>query len=375
MPENFYLAAMQGCNHMGGAMLRQLMDRFESAMIVWMMDEGTLREAKILPEKALQSFLAVREERPYLPEELHDACTKQGIKICTMYEAEYPPLLKEIHNPPVVLFYKGQLQNDRPRVAMVGARKATAYGRAAAEKIGAELAAAGISVVSGAAAGIDACSHKGALLKGTTEAVLGCGVDIAYPQSNRKLLAEIAEKGAVISEYLPGTPPQACNFPARNRIISGMSQGTAVIEAARRSGSLITAEMALSEDRDVFALPGSVFSPMSLGCHHLIQQGAQLIIDSCDIINEYTDYRKTTECKENQENNNDKQISHVIITETEKRILNVLQMDVPLSIDEIICRVQGERVDHVAFVLLQLEFKGLVQADSLQRYVRRRNMY
>ena len=171
----------------------------------------------------------------------------------------------------------------------------------------------------------------------------------------------------MLSEYLPGTRPLAGNFPARNRIISGMCLGTIVVEAAKRSGSLITAEMAVSEGRDVFAVPGSIFSPASTGCHRLIQQGAKLVIDSHDIIEEYPEFAKKRNKKKNIDEKNK---THAIITETEERILQVLQFDEPLSIDEVIYRLHGGDVANAAFVLLQLEFKGLVRSDDLHRYVR-----
>ncbi len=365
--ENFYLAALQGCNQIGGALLRSLAEHFGSGQAVWQAGEQELRGSGILPQPVLETLTAVRRKSADLPRLLQEECRRKKIELCSWREEAYPPLLKAIHNPPAVLFYRGRLQNDKPRLAVVGSRRVTAYGRVVAEELSASLAAAGFSVVSGAAFGADACSHQGALTRGATEAVLGCGVDVAYPPANQQLLAEIAEKGAVISEYLPGTPAKAGNFPARNRIISGMCLGTVVVEAASRSGSLITAEMALNEGRDVFAVPGSIFSPVSRGCNQLIQQGAKLVIDSRDIIDEYSNFVKKTA---NKQNNDEKNKTHAIITETEERILEVLTLDEPLSIDEVIYRLHGSNTANAAFVLLQLEFKGLVRSDDLHRYVR-----
>ncbi len=365
--ERFYLGAIQGCNNIGGAVIRRLLEYFGTGEATWAAKAGELEASGILRDSVLEQFLYIRGARPDLPEKLQEECKRKNIHLCVRSDEEYPELLQEISNPPEVLFYRGTLQNHLPRIAMVGARKVSAYGKTVALQLGGSLARAGFSVVSGAAIGVDTCSHSGAVQKGATEAVLGCGVDVVYPRENKKLLEEIAEKGAVISEYLPGTPAVACNFPARNRIISGMSLGTVVVEAAQRSGSLITAEMALSEGRDVFAVPGSVFSNVSRGCHKLIQQGAKLIVDSNDIIEEYPQFAKK---QANGKNNDEKNKTHAIITEIEKRILQILTPEEPLSIDEVIYRLHGTAVPNAAFVLLQLEMKGLARSDDLRRYVR-----
>lgn len=365
--ERFYLGALQGCSNIGGAIIRRLVQHFGTGKSVWQSRSGELAESGILRDSVLEQFLYIRGKRHNLPERLQEECEEKSIRLCIRSDREYPELLQEIANPPEVLFYRGSLQNHLPRIAMVGSRKVSAYGKAVALQLGASLAGAGFSVVSGAAIGVDTCSHTGAIQKGTTEAVLGCGVDVAYPRENKKLLEEIAEKGAVISEYLPGTPAVGGNFPARNRIISGMSLGTVVVEAAQRSGSLITAEMALSEGRDVFAVPGSVFSNVSRGCHKLIQQGAKLIVDSNDIIDEYPQFAKKFV---KEKNNDEKNKTHAIISEIEKRILQILTPEEPLSIDEVIYRLHGTAVPNAAFILLQLEMKGLARSDDLRRYVR-----
>ena len=216
----------------------------------------------------------------------------------------------------------------------------------------------GFVVESGAARGIDTASHKGALQAGATVAVLGCGVDVAYPRENARLLAEIAEKGAVISEYAPGTAPLAAFFPARNRIISGVAHGTIVVEAAERSGSLITAEFALSEGRDVFAVPGSIYSATSRGCHRLIQQGARLVVSAADVAAEYEDGAPRTSASPPQE-----------LTEEEAAVYALLSREAALSLDELICRLQGKAAN-VAFLLLGLRVKGLVEETPMRTYIR-----
>lgn len=367
--EKFYLGALQGCSQIGGAHIRRLVDYFGSGEAVWRAQEAAVTASGILPEMAREGLFAARREQPDLPASLQEECSRKGIKVCSMADSEYPELLKEIHNPPMVLFYRGSLR-QRPRIAMVGARKVSAYGRAVAEQLASALAVVGFSVVSGAALGVDSCSHRGALKRGVTEAVLGCGTDVVYPRSNKSLLEEIAQEGAVISEYLPGAGPLAGNFPARNRIISGMCLGTVVVEAAERSGSLITAEQALSEGRDVFAVPGSIFSPVSRGCNRLLQQGAKAVLDSHDIIDEYTGLLKYSLVEEKKKNLNDNSTTRVIITEVEAAILRVLTPDEPLSVDEIICRSHIRKAADVTFALLQLELKEMARSDNLQRYVR-----
>lgn len=363
----FIVATMREMKGMGSKCVQMLVEHFGTAEAVWQAEKDTLAATGVMTEEQADQFIAERSKLQDRPQRMEEECEKLGIKLVSLWDEGYPLLLREISAPPTVLFYKGELLGDRPRIAMVGARKLSPYGRNVAEQLGSSLAGAGFSVVSGAAYGIDAASHEGALKRGVTEAVLACGLDIAYPPRHKGLLEKIAEAGAVISEYAPGTMPLREFFPARNRIISGMSLGTVVVEAAERSGSLITAEQALSEGRDVFAVPGSVFSPVSRGCHKLIQQGAKLILDSCDIMEEYTEVVKIIS---NTKNNSEKNATHAIITEAEGQILRILSPDEPLSLDEVIYRLHGRKVVNAAFILLQLEFKGLVRSDDLHRYVR-----
>jgi DNA processing protein len=214
---------------------------------------------------------------------------KHNVNVTTIYDRSYPKLLKEIHSPPIVLYSKGEiLAEDELAVAIVGARIASVYGLRTAEKLGCELASRGLVVVSGLARGIDSAAHKGALkAHGKTIAVLGSGLDVMYPPENEKLAAEIVEKkGALVSEFPMGTPPNPKNFPQRNRIISGLSLAVVVVEAARNSGALITADFALEQNREVFAVPGKVDSATSFGTNELIKQGAKLTQTADDIIDE-----------------------------------------------------------------------------------------
>jgi DNA processing protein len=211
-----------------------------------------------------------------------------GARLLLCTETDYPPLLARTGGGPPVLFVLGSIDAlHSPQLAMVGARKPTATGRKNARDFAAALARAGLTITSGLAQGIDAASHEGALqADGRTVAVCGTGLDTVYPTENAALANRIRERGALVSEFPPRTAPVARNFPRRNRIISGLSRGTLVVEATHRSGSLITARLATEQGRDVFAIPGSIHSPLSRGCHKLIRQGATLVEEPCDVVSE-----------------------------------------------------------------------------------------
>ena len=212
---------------------------------------------------------------------------KNDIKIITYQDELYPAKLMNIYDRPPFLYVKGNLSKDDINIAVVGSRLASTYGKYTTEKISCELALKGLTIVSGMARGIDSVAHRGALTaRGRTIAVLGSGLDVIYPPENKKLFTDIIQNGAVISEFPPGTPPRSANFPARNRIISGMSYGVVIVEAGEKSGSLITARLALEQGREVFAVPGSIDSAGSRGTNKLIKQGAKLIENTDDIIEE-----------------------------------------------------------------------------------------
>lgn len=214
-------------------------------------------------------------------------CAANGISVVTLQDASYPDRLRNIPDPPPVLYVKGRLPafDLYPAIAVVGTRNPSAYGLFAAKSISAELADAGVIIVSGMAAGCDSAAHSGALHAGRpTVAVLGCGPDICYPRESWPLYGDIPARGAVVSEFPPGTPPSRLNFPRRNRIISGLSNGVLVAEAPEKSGALITADLALAQGRDVYAVPGNIDSPGSAGGNKLIKQGAKLVTGAADIL-------------------------------------------------------------------------------------------
>lgn len=275
---------------LGFARVKRLFEHFESLEQAWKTPEGQLRKLPWLDDKAKESLIAHRKitEPAQLLENLHS----QGIKAFHYYHHGYPARLREIHDPPIVLFQKGNLvlHEMDPVVAIVGTRRPTAYGQKLAKEISNGLAESGATVVSGMALGIDSLAHWGAIeIQGRTLAVLGSGVDDCYPSSNKHLYKTLIESEgrAVVSEFLPGTKPQTWHFPARNRIISGLAEAIVVIEAGESSGALITANMAFEQSREVFAVPGRVDTPMSIGTNQLIVQNkAHLCRNYMDIINE-----------------------------------------------------------------------------------------
>ena len=357
--DNYYLAALARCRGLGSRNIQKLLGKFPSAAAIWQAPREALYLVGGLSSQQMQNLLRFRKENQLLPEQLAEQCQRLGISLCSITQGNYPNILKEIFDPPPVLFYRGELQPQAERIAMVGARRFTPYGEGIALELGERLASAGITVVSGAARGIDTAAHKGALKSGRTVAVLGCGVDVVYPAENRRLLAQIVEAGGVvISEYGPGTQPLPAFFPARNRIISGLSRGTVVVEAASRSGSLITAQLALNEGRDVFAVPGSIYSATSQGCHQLIQQGAKLVQCPDDILEEYGLVAPPKPRKVRR------------FTPAERQVWQVLSFERPLSLDEIIQSLPDGEMSNLAFILLQMELKGLVIENELHAYRR-----
>jgi DNA processing protein len=277
-----------------------------------------------------------------------------GNQILTLADAAYPEALLEIPDPPLMLYVKGRLDLlSSPALAVVGSRNATAQGVANAEKFSEVLSQGGLTIVSGLALGIDTAAHKGGLRgKGSTVAVIGTGADIVYPARNRGLAHQIADEGCIVSEYALGTPAISANFPRRNRIVSGLARGVLVVEAAAQSGSLITARMAGEQGREVFAIPGSIHSPLSKGCHLLIRQGAKLVESAQDILEEFGNYTSA------------QRVTSVAQAEGPMQsasdpILVAMGFD-PVDIDTLAARCQSDTATITA-QLLALELDGLVE--------------
>ncbi len=299
-----------------------------------------------------------------------DLIEKHDVDIVTFDSPSYPEHLKHIHDPPPVLYVKGSLSPaDRRSISIVGSRRATHYGKMVAGRLAGDLARIGVTVTSGLAYGIDAAAHKGALAAGgRTIAVLGCGVDVVYPRANSKIYDQVPSAGALISEYPMGCQPDPRFFPLRNRIISGISLGTLVVEAPRKSGALITATQALEQGREVFAVPGNVYSPYSEGCHKLIKDGAKLVETVYDIISEVEGALGDIGVNEPVQPEAARQ-SEIPMSEDEKKVFNYLSM-APVHIDEIAeeCDLTASRT---ASALMTLELKGLAQQISGKRFTRR----
>lgn len=290
-------------------------------------------------------------------------CDSKGIKILTISDDEYPELLKYITDPPLVLYCRGMIPRSNS-IAIVGSRKASGYGIETARKMAFNLALSDICIVSGMARGIDTAAHTGALeAGGKTVAVLGCGVDVTYPPENSGLMERIAESGAVISEYPPGTPPSTFNFPGRNRIISGMSVGTLIVEAGMKSGSLITANYALEQGRDVFAVPGNINNYNSMGTNRLIKDGAKMVLDVDDILDELS-FGSSPLVKKNRKTKGSR--THNLGTK-EKKIVNALKIE-DLYDEELAEKTSIDLIE-LFELLLELELNGIVKKSINGKYM------
>ena len=291
---------------------------------------------------------------------------KHKVNLVSCMDDVYPAQLLNIYDPPPFLYVKGELRRREPcPVAVVGSRFASTYGMMVTERICRDMAREGVTVVSGMARGVDTAAHRGALsARGRTIAVLGCGIDVDYPPENRKLKDEIASSGAVVSELPMSTAPAGCHFPKRNRIISGLSLGVVVVEASHRSGSLITARLALEQGRDVFAVPGSIDSMRSRGTHKLIKEGAKLVEDARDIISELVPnapYRSQEDCGHGTAGN--------LLSKESGAVLALLAHQ-QAHIDRIIAE-SGLNSSQVSTALLDLELKGLIRQLPGKMFMRK----
>lgn len=341
----------------GSVRLKNLLDYFGSLEIAWNAPAGALLTAG-LPQKSVEYQLALRNQIDL--DALIQKIDAQGIKIITWEDADYPRRLKEINQSPPVLFLRGSFEiADDWAVAVVGTRRVTAYGRQVAAEISRFLAQNGVTVISGLARGVDAVAHNAALQAGgRTIAVLGNGVDVVYPPEHRRLSEEIIRSGALVSDYAVGTAPESQNFPPRNRIISGLSLATIVVEAGETSGALITAEFAVEQGREVFAVPGSILAPQSSGTNQLIEEGARPLLRMQEIL----DVLKLEKLPEMQETRRIMPAS-----DHEKQILKYLSYD-PTHIDTL-CQLSGLPINDVSATLTMMELKGMVTSVGGMNYV------
>jgi DNA processing protein len=339
----------------GSNRLRILLEHFAKPQDILAADTSCLMEISGIGVKLAREINLANDTRK-LSQELK-LIQKHKIKVITILDEEYPLRLKEIHDPPIVIYVKGQLlPQDLVNIAVVGSRRASYYGLICAEKFAYQLAGLGITITSGGARGVDAAAHKGALkAHGRTLAIVGCGLDNTYPPENEGLFAEISERGALISEFSMGEAPLAKNFPRRNRIISGLSCGVLVVEAARNSGALITADFALEQGRDVFALPGKVDSDNSYGTNELIKQGAKLVSSVEDILEEL---KIKISIDMNKKTDSGSLFTKIDLDEKELKIFNILSAE-PKHI-EIISNESSLDLANVMDILLRFELKKIV---------------
>ncbi len=353
-----YWLAVSRVPYIGPARIERLVQRFGTLQAAWTAPRDELRA--VLEAKPLAELLSARGKVD--PHQEMERIAAQGISITHPGHPAYPRLLAEAAGRPSILYLRGALTPaDDAGVAIVGTRRVTPYGRQAAERIAMELAQAGVTVISGLARGVDGVAHRAALAAGgRTVAVLGSGPDVIYPGEHRRLAEEIMVAGAIVTEHPPGAPPDAQNFPARNRIISGMSLGVVVIEAPIRSGALITATFAADQGREVFVVPGSVFSPASEGTNLLLRDGARIVRDGADVLEDLNLGSRGAGSALQTE---------MALDDTERRVYEVLGSEAR-HIDEL-AEAAGLAAGQAAALLLTMELKGLVRNHGAQYYVRR----
>jgi DNA processing protein len=356
--EKAYWIALNKVAGIGAVRMAALLSQCGSAEAVWRASIHDLKAAGI-DRRTQENLLQARRELDIEAE--WERILRAGVQVITLVDDDYPENLHQIDNPPPLLYVRGRIEpNDTWAVAIVGTRRASVYGREVAHSLSRDLAANGITVVSGLALGVDTVAHRSTLENdGRTLAVLGSSVDQLYPPENRGLAQEIANQGALISEYPLGTRPDANNFPARNRIISGLSRAVVIVEAGERSGALITAKFAADQGRDLFAVPGSILHPGSTGCNTLIQQGAIPLLGVNDILEHL-----------NLEQARSQQAARAVIPADpqEASLLRHLNHD-PLHLDDLV-RQSALPTPQVAGLLMLMELKGLVRQVGTLSYVR-----
>lgn len=348
MDNKYYFLALNRIHKMGSRTVAKLLARWPSLSDMFCLSADQLKQAGLPPKvaDAIATFDLNQVDADMRWQEANNHF------LLTWSDPEYPALLKEIFDPPVVLYAIGSLSClQQPAIAMVGTRNPSSTGSETARRFAFELAAKGITIVSGLALGIDAQAHTGSMdAGGKTIAVMGTGIDCIYPRRHVALAERVCQNGLLMSEFPLKSPPVAGHFPRRNRIISGLSSSTLVVEAAIRSGSLITARLALEQNRDVLAIPGSIHNPQSRGCHYLLQQGATLVTSSDDVLDEINlNYKPITAGK-----------THEMLADGNKNLVKCIDFEVT-TVDQIIER-SGLTLETVFCELADLELDGFVNA-------------
>lgn len=373
--DTLYLAAVCAVvPGLGRSRIPDLINALGSARAVFEASAATLTATGLCTPRAVQNFISNRDAR--LPQRLDYFCRHNGVQILAYTGTDYPQSLQNLSYKPLVLYVKGELPQANYALAIVGSRRCTEYGVRAAACFAQAMTLEGIPIISGGAKGIDTAAHEACLQAGgTTVAVLGCGLDIVYPSENAKLFARIAEQGALVTEYPPGVPPAAANFPARNRIIVGLSQAVLVAEAGKRSGAVITANIAADEGREVYCVPGNIFDGSSIGCHELIRTGAKLVDMPQDILDDKRSWQQAMNRRITQPSIFDcapqeqKPAPAPVTTELGAKLLALLQAGA-LSLEKL-TEQSGAAFAAVSMELLDLQAAGLVATDQAQRYYRK----
>ncbi|MGB2815165.1 MAG: DNA-processing protein DprA [Dehalococcoidales bacterium] len=341
----------------GRVRFAQLENHFGSLKDAWQATPAELKKAGL--DRNVVQAITTWQPKISLDDEM-EKLAHYGVKVFKYKDETYPSRLKEIYDYPPLLYVRGELMpQDEWCLAVVGTRRATVYGRQVTEEIVSDLAQSNITVVSGLAKGIDTIAHQAALdAGGRSIAVFACGLDVVYPGENADLARKVMQQGALISEYPLGTKPRPDNFPRRNRIMSGLSMGVLVVEAGETSGAIITAQFALEQNREVFAIPGSILSSASRGTNHLIQEGAKLVRDYTDILEELNLMTITRQIE----------MKEILpASDTESRLLKHLGAE-PTHIDEV-CRSSGLPVSTVSSALAMMELKGMIKQMGSMSYI------
>jgi len=342
-----YLLALHSINGLGPIRLKRVMEFYKDPKLAWEAKSGEFRQFGV-PQSVCDLFGEIKKKID--PEQELENLQNQGIKVVTIFDQDYPERLAQIYDPPIVLYYIGEIPETKNAIAIVGTRKITGYGRMVTEKFAQSLAEQGLVIVSGLARGVDTVAHQAAVfVNGQTIAVLGGGIQKIFPVENSQLAVAIANgHGAVISEFPPDYPSLAGNFPARNRIIAGLTQAVLVTEAAEDSGSLITARLALEENRDVYAIPGPITSNVSLGTAKLLQEGAKLVTDPSEILADFQQIiPKSSQKLLTNLNPDEQQLFASLMTENKR-------------IDDL-CQEFHKSAAEVSSLLIKMEIKGLVK--------------
>ena len=357
----FWLCNIKG---IGIGKTKRLLKNFGSPQNIWDACKKEYEGISHINKQDIKNIVDSKDENRIYTE--YSKLIERKIRFISVENEEYPDKLKSIYDPPYGLYVKGQMPSDeKPSIAIIGARKCSSYGKELAEYFSRELSNNGFQIISGLARGIDSCAHRGALSgNGLTYGVLGNGLNICYPQENINLLLEVEEKGGVISEFPLDSPPIPAHFPLRNRIISALSDGILVVEAAERSGSLITVDLGLEQGKDIFAIPGRLRDTLSQGTNKLIKAGAKMVVDIHDIIEEYNYFANKIKCE--------KQIIYSeinkLLEKNEKIVYDCLSLE-PKHIDKIVVEVK-KNINEVSHILFMLELKEVVKQLPNKHFIK-----